>query len=88
MLFLNGPKKVIKGPQVGGTYDPMSKLKNKPLTKLLGPFSGEIVQNNQKTGLYAVFFFFIFGPFGHLKWTQKGTPRSKSGQDIWPNVLA
>jgi hypothetical protein len=28
------PKKVLKGPQVGRTYGPMSKLKNKPLTKL------------------------------------------------------
>jgi hypothetical protein len=34
----NGPKKVLKGLQVGWTYGPMSKLKNKPLTKLLGPF--------------------------------------------------
>jgi hypothetical protein len=35
---LNGPKKVPKNPQVGGGYGPMSKLKNKPLAKLLGPF--------------------------------------------------
>jgi hypothetical protein len=35
---LNGPKKIHKGPQVGGMYGPMSKLKNKPLTKALGPF--------------------------------------------------
>jgi hypothetical protein len=34
----NGPKKVAKGPQVGGRYGPMSKLKNKPQTKLLGAF--------------------------------------------------
>jgi hypothetical protein len=33
-----GPKKVLKGSQVGGTYGPMSKLKNKPLSELLGPF--------------------------------------------------
>ena len=32
------PKKVLKGPQVGRTYGPMSQLKNKPLSKLLGPF--------------------------------------------------
>jgi hypothetical protein len=36
---LNGLKKVNKGLQMGGMYDSMSKLKNKPLTKLLGPFS-------------------------------------------------
>jgi hypothetical protein len=35
----NGPKKVLIGPQVGRTYGPMLKLKNKPLIKLLGPFS-------------------------------------------------
>jgi hypothetical protein len=34
----NGPKKVPEGPQVSGMYGPMSELKNKPLTKLLGPF--------------------------------------------------
>jgi hypothetical protein len=34
----NGPKKVPEGQQVGETYGPMSELKNKPLTKLLGPF--------------------------------------------------
>jgi hypothetical protein len=34
----NGPKKVNKGPPVGMMYGPMSKLKNKSLTKLLGPF--------------------------------------------------
>jgi hypothetical protein len=34
----SGPKKVPKGPQVGGTYGPMSKLKSKHLTKFLGPF--------------------------------------------------
>jgi hypothetical protein len=34
----DGLKKVDKGPQVGGIYGPMSKLKNKPLTKSLGPF--------------------------------------------------
>ena len=30
-------KKVDKGLQVGGMYGPMSKLKDKPLTKSLGP---------------------------------------------------
>jgi hypothetical protein len=34
----NGPKQVPEGPQVGGTYGRITKLKNKPLTKLLGPF--------------------------------------------------
>jgi hypothetical protein len=40
----NGPKRNHKGTQrssSGGTYGPMSKFKNKPLTKLLGPFFKE-----------------------------------------------
>jgi hypothetical protein len=36
----NGPKRVLKGLQVGETYGEMSKLKNKPLTKLLGQSFG------------------------------------------------
>jgi hypothetical protein len=32
------PEKVPKGTQVGGMYGPMSKLNNKPLIKLSGPF--------------------------------------------------
>ena len=35
---LNGPKKVLKGLQVGVMYGPMSKLKKKPLNKSIGPF--------------------------------------------------
>jgi hypothetical protein len=34
----NGPKKVLKGPQMDRMYVLMSKLENKPLTKSLGPF--------------------------------------------------
>ena len=34
----NGPKKVLEGQLVGRTYGPMTELKNKPHTKLLGPF--------------------------------------------------
>jgi hypothetical protein len=33
----NRLKKVHKGLQVGGMYDPKFKLNNKPLTKSLGP---------------------------------------------------
>jgi hypothetical protein len=33
-----GRKKVPKGRHVGGTYGPICKLKNQPITKLLGPF--------------------------------------------------
>jgi hypothetical protein len=34
----NQPKKVPKGLKVGDMYGPMSKLENKPLTKVLGAF--------------------------------------------------
>jgi hypothetical protein len=34
----HGQKKVVKGPQVGGMYGSMLKLKNKPLTRSSGPF--------------------------------------------------
>ena len=34
----NWSQKVHNGPQVGGMYVPMSKLKNKPLNKSIGPF--------------------------------------------------
>jgi hypothetical protein len=34
----NGPKKGLKGWQEGRMYGPMSNLKDKPLTKLLGLF--------------------------------------------------
>jgi hypothetical protein len=34
----NGPQKMLKGLQVDKMYGSMSKLANKPLTKLLGPF--------------------------------------------------
>jgi hypothetical protein len=53
----NGRKKVLKGPQVGGIYDPMSKHKNKPLTKSLGPFLRDKWSNTtRKQDLYWVFF--------------------------------
>jgi hypothetical protein len=44
MLFLailaspNGPKKILRGLQVGGMYGPMSGLEKRPLTKLLDKF--------------------------------------------------
>jgi hypothetical protein len=57
----NGPKKILKVPQVGGMSLPMSDLKNKPLTKSLGLFFlREIIQNNQKTA-----FSTVFGHFWH-----------------------
>jgi hypothetical protein len=60
----NGPQNVLKGPQVGGTYGPMFKLKNKPPNQIIRPILlGEMVRDDQKTGFYAVFL--ILGPFGH-----------------------
>jgi hypothetical protein len=31
------PKKICKGPQLGGMFGPLSELEIKPLTKSLGP---------------------------------------------------
>jgi hypothetical protein len=44
--------------------------------------SGEMVQNNQKTGLLCCFLPF----WGIPKWTQKDRKRPASGQDVWPDV--
>jgi hypothetical protein len=56
-------------------------LKKSP-KQIIRPFLlGKIVQNNQKTGFYAVCFF-ILGPFGHPQWTQKGTQRSATERDV------
>jgi hypothetical protein len=64
----NGPKKVPKGPPMGGMYGPMFRLKNKPLIKLLE----EMVRNNQKTGFHV---FSILGPFGHPQMDPKRYPK-------------
>jgi hypothetical protein len=81
----NGPKNVPKGPQVSWTYGPMSERKNKPLTKLLGPF---LLEKLSETTSYQVFmlFFSFLGHLGTLKWTQKGTQMPAIGLEVWPNV--
>jgi hypothetical protein len=45
----------------------------------------EIVQNNQKTGFCAGFFS-IWSHLGTPIGIQKGTQRSASNQEVWPNV--
>jgi hypothetical protein len=61
----NGTKKVLKDPQVRGTYGLMSKLKNKPLKP---NYQAHFLRRNDpkqpEIGFYA-FFFFILRPFGH-----------------------
>jgi hypothetical protein len=36
--YWNGPKKVLRGPQVGRVYVTILKLENRPLTISVGPF--------------------------------------------------
>jgi hypothetical protein len=60
-----GPKKVPKGPQVGETFGVMSKLKNKPLTKLLGLFFLEKWSETTRKQFFILFVSTILGPFGH-----------------------
>jgi hypothetical protein len=53
----NGPNKVSKGPQVGGRCGPMSKLENKPLTKLLASFFQEKLSKTTRKQLFMLGFF-------------------------------
>jgi hypothetical protein len=79
------PKKIYKDPQVGRMYGPLSELKNKPLTKSLGPFLlGETIQNNQKTGFFYCFFA-ILGSFGHPQMDPKRYKKAVFGHfgAIW-----
>jgi hypothetical protein len=78
------PKTIYKDPQVGRIYGPLSELKNKPLTKLLGPFLlEETIQNNQKTSFVYCFWPF-WGYLGTPKWTQKGTQRLQVAEMYGP----
>jgi hypothetical protein len=59
----------------------VSKLKNKPPNQINRPILvGEIVRNNQKI-VYAV-----LGHLGTPKWSQIGTQRPASGQDVFFHV--
>jgi hypothetical protein len=57
----NGLKKVLKGPHLGGTYGPMCKLKNKPLTKLLGLFFKEKWSETTRKQVFMLGFFLHCG---------------------------
>jgi hypothetical protein len=75
------PKKIYKDP-----HGPLSELKNKPLTKSLGPFLlGETIQNNHKNRFF-ILFLAILGLFGHPQIDPKGYTKVASGRDVWPNV--
>jgi hypothetical protein len=80
----NEPKKVPKGQKVSRMYCPMPKLKHKPLTKSLGPFLKEKLYETTRKQVFMLFF--IFGPLGTPKWTQKHNQRLTSRQNVWPNV--
>jgi hypothetical protein len=76
---------MLKGLQVSKTYGPMSKLENKPLTKLLGPFLLEKLSETTKKQVFMLFFHF-WGHLGTPKWTKKGTQMPAIGREVWPNV--
>jgi hypothetical protein len=63
----NRLKKEDKSPLLGGMYSPMSKLKNKPLTKSLSPLS---MEKWFKTTGKTVFLWWLFSLWGHF-----GTPK-------------
>jgi hypothetical protein len=71
----NGPKEVPKGPQVGYMYSSMYTIKNKPLTKSLGPFFKEKwSKTSAKQVFYPVFYHFgaIWAPPNGPKKERKG----------------
>jgi hypothetical protein len=69
-------QKIDKGLQVSGMYDPMSKLKIKAPNQNIRPIIlGEMVQNNQKTVYFLVFFLSfgaIWAPLNRPKKVDKG----------------
>jgi hypothetical protein len=72
---LNGPKMVPNGLQVGKMYRPMSKLKNKPLTKSYGPFCKE---KWSKTARKHVFYA-VFGQVGAIRAPPNGSKKVDKG---------
>jgi hypothetical protein len=68
---LGTPKKVPKCPKLGGRYGPMSKLKNNPLTKLLGSFFREKLSKTTKKQFLCCFFLHLGGHFGHPQLDRK-----------------
>jgi hypothetical protein len=64
----------------------MTKVENKPLTKLLGPFFQENCLKQPENKYFMLVFFPFGGYLGTPKWTKKGSQRPASGRDVWPNV--
>jgi hypothetical protein len=73
MLFLaiwapqNGPKKVHIGLQVGGMYGPIFKLKNKPVTKSVGPLFKKKWSKTTRKQVFTLFFVILGNPNGPKK---------------------
>jgi hypothetical protein len=76
---------VPKGLQVDPMYDPISKLKNMPVTKSLGPLSYKKWFETIKKQFFMLFLATL-GPFGYPQWTKKGTQSPAKRRDVWPNV--
>jgi hypothetical protein len=80
----NGPKKLLQGPQVGGKFGPIPKLRNKPLTKLLGPFFleklsdttrkiiGENCEKQPPLQNLVLGAFYEFGPVNYFSFHENG----------------
>jgi hypothetical protein len=64
-------------------YGQTSKLKNKPLTKSLGPlFQQKLSKTTRKQFFYALLA--ILGPFGYpYQWTQESIQRPTSRRYVW-----
>jgi hypothetical protein len=54
----------------------MSKLENKPLIKLLGPFFQEKLSETIRKQLFMLFVFPFWGYLGTPNWTRKGTQKA------------
>jgi hypothetical protein len=85
---LGTPKWIQKGTQRPACgQDVWANVKNKPLTKLLGPFFKEKWSiKNRKQVFMLVFFSPFWGHFFTPKWIQKSTQRPVSKRDVWPIV--
>jgi hypothetical protein len=64
----------------------MSKLKNKPLTKLFGPFFKEKWSETIRKQVFMLFFFLHFGAVGAPSNEPKKVLKGLQVGKIWPNV--
>jgi hypothetical protein len=80
----NGLNEVDKGPQLSRMYGPMSKLKNKSLTKSFGPFFQEKWSKTTRKSFIWFFFLSILRPFVHSQMV----PKKYSKASKWATCMA